>query len=312
MLTITDQKNLELLQSKSPEVFKLHLEGIACAHQWSQCEADMVQILSELYKSQIHLLLNCDSLRSYALIFWNLPENAASDLVTVAKKASALPRMIELLNQRKTTISKQRKICPVITSENQEEWLHLVCECTSRVIEKTVAGAQNKELATESARYTSSEQIELKMGLPENVFHDLEQLKNLLTTKNKKPVSLQDVVSYLAKLGLEKLDPVRKAQRAQRRKSKMNNTKQKIFVPGRTMRKINKQRRSPLSAALKHQLSLRDQHQCTATLPNGQRCTSKRFLEFHHQVHVAQGGDNTLENLVTLCHAHHKAQHFQI
>ena len=122
MISLTDQKNLELLKSQKPEIFKLHEEGIHRTHQWIQHEARMVEILSELYKNKIHLLLRCAGLRDYALTFWNIPEHAASDLVTVAKKAAEIPQMIEVLRQRKTTISKLRKICPVITVQDQEEW----------------------------------------------------------------------------------------------------------------------------------------------------------------------------------------------
>jgi 5-methylcytosine-specific restriction endonuclease McrA len=64
-------------------------------------------------------------------------------------------------------------------------------------------------------------------------------------------------------------------------------------------------------AHLIHQLSLRDQRQCTGKSVTGGRCTEERWLEFHHVIPVEQGGPDTLENLRTLCWAHHKKIHSQ-
>lgn len=35
----------------------------------------------------------------------------------------------------------------------------------------------------------------------------------------------------------------------------------------------------------------------------------RKFLELHHKVEHAQGGKNTVENLVTLCNVHHDEVH---
>jgi hypothetical protein len=313
MLTITDQKNLELLETQFPAIFKLHQEGLAISEQWTLCQAKMIQILSELYQNKIYLFLKCESLKNYAILFWQLPEHTAADLVTVAKKACEIPEMISVLKERKTTVSKLRKICPVITAETQKEWLDLSCECTSRMIEKTVATFQNKGITQERCRYTSEKEVEVQVGISEETFLQLEQIKDLLSQKNQKPSDLREVLDYLSSLGLEKLDPVRKAQRAQKRSEALNkeelptlnratNAQQKKAVTGRASRPL-------LPASIKHKVHLRDQNQCTEILPNGQRCSSRRFLDFHHVIPVADGGQDRLDNLITLCSAHHQARH---
>lgn len=46
----------------------------------------------------------------------------------------------------------------------------------------------------------------------------------------------------------------------------------------------------------------RDEYACT-------ECGSGEKLECHHILPLCQGGDNSLDNLQTLCHKHHKAKH---
>jgi len=67
--------------------------------------------------------------------------------------------------------------------------------------------------------------------------------------------------------------------------------------------------RAPIPAVLKHQISLRDERKCAYINPNGERCGQTRWLEVHHRTPVSEGGGNTLENLITLCSAHHDWTH---
>ena len=49
---------------------------------------------------------------------------------------------------------------------------------------------------------------------------------------------------------------------------------------------------------------LRDQGQCRAIEPSGERCTNRQFLDIHHIILRSEGGTDTEDNLITLCGAH--------
>jgi len=68
-------------------------------------------------------------------------------------------------------------------------------------------------------------------------------------------------------------------------------------------------KREPIPANLLHQINLRDERRCTFIKSNEARCNQTRWIEIHHKIPVSQGGGNTLENLITLCAAHHKWVH---
>ncbi|MGE3759068.1 MAG: HNH endonuclease, partial [Pseudobdellovibrionaceae bacterium] len=132
-----------------------------------------------------------------------------------------------------------------------------------------------------------------------------EYIQDLLSQETKRPASLEDALDEMANLYLEKKDPVRKAERAQKRKSA---GRQKV-VTGRSHSKSPQ--RKKLSAETKHALNLRDGRQCTEMGPSGQRCENRRWLDYHHIIPISAGGADELENLVTLCRGHHEARHLE-
>jgi hypothetical protein len=67
--------------------------------------------------------------------------------------------------------------------------------------------------------------------------------------------------------------------------------------------------RTPIPAQVAHQVWLRDQGRCTHHNQDGFRCKNTRYIEMHHIKPVASGGDNSLNNLTTLCTSHHRHLH---
>ncbi len=63
--------------------------------------------------------------------------------------------------------------------------------------------------------------------------------------------------------------------------------------------------REPIPATLLHQVNLRDERRCQFTNARDEKCAQTRWIEIHHKNPVSRGGRNALENLTTLCSAHH-------
>jgi hypothetical protein len=101
----------------------------------------------------------------------------------------------------------------------------------------------------------------------------------------------------------QKNDPVEKAKRAQSKKNKKPNPVN--VKPKKAVLSLTRYR----PAELEHQVDLRDLNQCVYVDRNGKRCDAKRWLEKHHILEFAKGGDHSPENLETLCWAHHTIKH---
>ncbi len=134
------------------------------------------------------------------------------------------------------------------------------------------------------------------------------------------------------KILLETIDPVRKAERILAKKQRVANrvakeqTEDRAPLPesnkklvGRPSQCVAKQAARPIpathrnaraiAAEVKHRVNVRDHGQCQHVYSDGRQCESHTFLEVHHRIPVSRGGPGTLDNLVTLCSAHHKHLH---
>ena len=296
------------------QIRQWHEEGVELAYVWKRCEHRMVELLGFLYQCKGYYLYECASLREYAIQKWKLPENAAKDLVTVAIKALEIPEMLEALKAEKATVSKLRKVCPVINEEEKVDWLLLVEKASARDIEKVVAIERPGE-AKVSMHYVTGEFVDFRAAIPERLATDLKRIQDLLCQREQRNVNIVEALEYMAHTTLESIDPVRKAARAEERKVKRearqvaNDTKQSATETMRTPKATSAPKRTKIKAATQHARNLRDRTQCTATGADGRRCPNKRWTENHHITEVANGGTNDLENLTTLCSHHHRAIH---
>jgi len=59
-----------------------------------------------------------------------------------------------------------------------------------------------------------------------------------------------------------------------------------------------------IPAEVKRLVDARDRRRCALVAPNGRRCDERRFLEFHHVIPYAAGGQPTAENIQLRCRAH--------
>jgi len=74
-------------------------------------------------------------------------------------------------------------------------------------------------------------------------------------------------------------------------------------------RALARHEREKIPASVLHAVHLRDGRRCVHEFSPGKICGQMRFTEIHHVIPVASGGANSIENLITLCGAHHRAWH---
>ncbi len=286
------------------QIQEWHEEGVQLANTFLQCEARMVELLSLIAGASGHLYFQCPSLRQYAIEKWGLPEYTAADVVTVARKALEIPELLSTLQRGQTSLTKLRRICSVITTADKVEWLDLAEKGTNREIEKTVAAARPQPV-DESLNYKDEDLSELRVGLNEDTRKNLERIRDLLSQKTSRAVTLSECLEEMTKIVLEKIDPVKKAERAIKR-----STAKREKLGTCQIRKLTRARRK-LPARVEHTVNLRDQVQCAHIDHQGQRCPNRRWLHRHHLKPVSMGGDDGVANLRSLCSGHHRLVHFQ-
>ncbi len=213
-------------------------------------------------------------------------------------KSEEIPEIRTAVVQGELTLSQARRIVPVLTKENHRQWIEKAKSLSQRELEREVTTVNPKAHIVEKIKPVAKTLSELKVGVDEATEKNLEFLKDILSQKTGKPATLGQVIAWTAAVTREKYDPMRKAQRA------ISSGK---ILPALTQ--VSTGARRTIAAAVRHSVILRDGIQCAFVDGDGRRCEQKRWLDTHHITPVVDSGRNTIDNLRTLCRAHHSLMH---
>jgi 5-methylcytosine-specific restriction endonuclease McrA len=282
---------------------EIHERALRFAKEFKRCEGNLIRILQEVDESKLYLDLSFTSLFQYAVKALELSEDVAYCFITVARKAKQVPELQNAIEDGSISVSKLKKAVSVITPENQAEWLDKLKTSTSKEIEREVARVNPKMAIPEKTKYVSENRLELKMGISQAIHDQLIRVQDLESKRMAKGASLEETLQALLQVYLEVKDPVKRAERVLKR-AMAKPEKQLVS------RRVASRRdgREPIPSATRHRIAIRDGGRCTH-IEGVKRCENQRWTEAHHVLPVAQGGNNSFENLTTLCSTHHKLAH---
>lgn len=196
---------------------KAHNRAVSCAAKLASAYRDMLEVLIEIDLHQHYFQLEKPDLHSYCTESLLQPNHTAYDFVNVIRVSREVPELVDAILSGRTTVSKARRVCSVITPRNQDEWIDLICECPLRTIKKAVAIANPRAAVEESLTYVSGDVLELTFAVSEKWLELLKETKDLLSQKKSRAVSTEEAIFNLMATFNEKNDPVKKAQKAKLR-----------------------------------------------------------------------------------------------
>ncbi len=282
---------------------QIHQRALEISSRYKKAEAELLEILDQVDRHRVYLKHGHSSLFLYVVRELGLSEGVAYNLITVSRKAREVPELGALIGQGTITLSNARKIAPVLTAQNKVEWLEKAATLSHRALEKEIIKVRPQDATQEGVSYVTEKRVKMVVGLSEQDMLALRRVQDLLCQARGRSVTLEEVIAHLTGEYLKRHDPVKRAKRQIIKKGRQG----KPVALQATKLKSAHQRpsRVPIPANLNHQVRLRDHGKCTYTHENGRKCNQTRWLEVHHKVPVSKGGENTLENLATLCSAHH-------
>lgn len=281
---------------------QIHTQAVEVSGRFKKAEADLIEVLQRVEEHQVFIKRGHSSLYAYVTGELGLAENTAYSLITVARKAREVPALKEQIQAGEMTLSNARRVAAVLTPQNQDEWIKKACDLSARQLEKEIVRVKPEKATPERVSYTSPSRTKLELGLSEQDMLRLRRAQDLLSQSRRRAVSLEETLSVLTSEFLHRHDPNEKAKRHRVKKSPSVEVGELV-----TLRVEPK--REPIPAAILPQVNFRDQRSCTHLLRNGKPCGQTRWIEIHHKIPVSGGGANTLENLTTLCSAHHRFSH---
>ena len=308
------------------EWVNFHNVAVRCARNLKSAYSDLLKALIDISEREIYFQFEVTSLHDYCVDVLDLPPQTAYDFTDVIRTSKLIPALAQAVISGRTTISKARRVCSVITVENQKGWIDLACECSQKIIKKAVAMANPRSIVPETLNYVSGDVLELRLAVSESWAELLADTKDLMSQGEQRAVSAEEALFSLMTAFKQKNDPVKKAERAKVRDEKQQSQEQESKVADtqtndRESTEINADVARVRSSGninssaryrprlVEYVVDLRDQNQCTYVDRYGRRCRAKRWLEKHHITAFANGGMHTANNLETLCSGHHRMKH---
>lgn len=301
---------------------ELHQRALEAAREYFRAEAKLLDLLQKIDACKGFRNFGYTSLFSYAVDGLKLSESTSLNLINVARKAVQVPALKTEIEAGQLSVCKARKIVPVLTTQNQAEWIEKAKTLPTRKLEREIARVAPGEAFPERIRFVTESRVNLSFSLDEQTLEKIKRVQDLESQRRGRVVTLEETLAAMSALYIERNDTVAKAERALA-KNGLGHTdvtrqtgSHKIARNAKSVEKLDKQTfgnslrtRQPIPTAVEHEVVLRDAAQCTATNTNGNRCERRRFLHVHHIKPVSLGGENSPENLTTLCSSHHRIYH---
>jgi hypothetical protein len=260
-------------------------------------EGQILSVLIEMRHNKVFADLNYSGIFDYCERALNLSRAQSYYFKSVAEKSVEVPAIKVAVEQGELTLSEARRIVPVITRNNFEEWKDKAKTFSQEELERAVTAVNPQARKKDRIKPLAPELSELKTSIDKETEQDIKALQDLLSQKLGKPAAISDVLKWATKFCREKHDPLLK--------------KTKPISSGNT--KVSsgnvKPGRHNISSSLRTAVYQRDQRQCTYQDAKGNRCRQQRWLQSHHIKEVSEGGLNTIDNLRLLCHQHHRWVH---
>ena len=322
------------LSDLSDQDLLAHLHLAAQAER--RATAHLVALLIELDSRRLYLGEGFPSLFAYCTDALHLSEPAAYNRIEVARAARRFPIILDGLAAGELTLASVKLLAPHLTPDNHRDVLTRARHKSKREVEllvaalhprpdvpsairKLPAARQSTPLASRSEEPLLAESdATLPVEPPQPMRRPRPAAMTPLTPERYKvqfTVSrqthdklrrAQDLLRHAVPDG----DPAIIFDRAltllltQLERSKTGAaTRPASARPGASRRVNTASRHVP--AATKRVVSQRDGGRCAFIGPQG-RCTATAFLEYHHVVPFAAGGETSVKNLELRCRAHNQ------
>jgi hypothetical protein len=309
------------------------LEEVKClAASERQATARLVASLAELDARRLYLGEGCSCLFTYCVQVLHLSEHAAFNRIEAARAARRFPLILERLADGSVHLTAIRLLAPKLTPENHRTVLDAARHKSKREIEQLIAGMNPRPDVPATVR---------KLPAPSAAACSLVEASPTIVpvpsregTDSQPPVAAPSppvrppVVSPLSPeryrvqftVSKETHDKLRRVQDLMRHRvpngdpavifdraltallAELERTKLAGTKRPRAIQAASTTSRQ-VPASVKRAVWTRDAGQC-AFVGGAGRCRETGFLEFHHVVPYAAGGETSVENLELRCRAH--------
>lgn len=328
---------LSTLASLSDDALLAHVGTLAARER--QATSDLVASLCELDARRLYLGAGCSSLFTYCTEVLHLSEHAAYGRIAAARAARRFPHVLDRLGDGSLTLTSVCLLAPVLTDQNAVELLDAARHKSKREVEHLVARVRPEPPVHTTVRKLPSprqpaapavsiatHRTESACAGPSASEPPTETPGLVTLPAPARPAVVRPLApeTYKVQFTLSR-DGYATLRRAQDllRHGISNGDAGAIFERALTLLvedlekkklaatdrpRVARQAKSDsrhVPAAVKREVWTRDGERCAFIGTHG-RCTERGFLELHHVVPFADGGETSAGNLQLRCRAHNQ------
>lgn len=299
-----------------------------------EATAVLIAHLAVMDERRLYLGEGCSSLFSYCMRVLHFSESAAYRRVEAARIARRFPVILEMLTAGRINLTTIRLLAPELTPANHRNLLEAATHKSRLEVQKLIAGRRPQVPAASTVRQLPTRAASLVFPAangtqaPEAGAGPApaipEASPTLVIGPPARPVVLplspkRYKIQFTA--SEETHDLLRRAQDLLRHQIPSGDVgevvakalrllvkhleKEKVAATDHPRGRGDRDSRSRhIPAEVRRKVWQRDGGQCAFVAHNGRRCTERAFLEFHHVVPHAVGGEATVDNIELRCRAH--------
>lgn len=263
----------------------LLVEAVRLAQDERAATVALISVLAELDDRRLYLAESCSSLYAYCRTALRLSEHAAYHRIAAARTGRRFPLALQMFAAGDLTLTAITQLAPYLTEENHDELLSEARGKSTRDVAAIVARLNPRPPITATIAPLAPGLFKLQCCITQAGYDDLLSAQDLLRHVNPSgdigliveralATLLRDVVKHKAGMG-------------SRLRAGANRTRDTRYLPIHVRREVWQ----------------RDEGRCAFVGDQG-RCDERGFLEYHHVVPYAAGGQATPANLQLRCRAH--------
>ena len=253
--------------------------------------AKLIAALAEIDARKLWADEGCSSLYTYCTQALRFSEHEAYLRMEAARAVRRYPVVLELLATGELSLTNLSLLRSYLTAENHEALLAAARNKSKREVERQVAALQGDSPRASVTRVTpvSSNRFHLSFEVTDTAYEKLQRATDLL--RHAVPNGdLGEIFDRALTSLLRDLERRRLAAADCPRGDRSSKSGSR-YIP----------------ASVRRAVWRRDCGCCAFVGPHG-RCTETAFLEFHHVVPFATGGESTVENIQLRCRAHNQRE----
>lgn len=296
----------------------------AAAHE-RRTTAELIALLMELDSRRLYLAQGCSSLFTYCTQVLHLSGHAAYGRIEASRAARRFPVVLDGLADGSLNLTTLGLLSPHLTPTNHLEVLEAARHKSKREVEQLVARLNPRPDARPVVRKLPEvPAVQRQIVVDRCADSAPSQVAPPVPTSPKRPAEVKPLAPERYRIqftvGRETYEQLRRVQDLLRHSIPNGDPaaiferalrlllaellKRKLGATGRPrVSRASEPTSRHIPAAVKREVWRRDGGHCAFKGEQG-RCTETGFLEFHHVVPFAEGGETTAANLELRCRAH--------